>query len=149
MAEQKCTTFFLTKERARLEKRWFILNAKGKNLGRFAAEVAKILRGKHEVVFTPHIDNGGGVIVTNADQIVVTGRKEAQKIYQYYTGHVGGRREIPYRVMKARRPTYILYHAVQGMMPKTKLGRVQLKRLRITTGEKHNLAAQKPLVVDL
>lgn len=149
MATQENKTFFLTKEEARVAQRWVILDAQGKNLGRFSSEIAKILRGKHEVVFTPHVDNGDGVIVINAEKIVVTGGKEAQKIYQYYTGHVGGRREIPYRVMKARKPTYIIYHAVQGMMPKTKLGKAQLKKLRIITGEKHNLAAQKPLVVNI
>lgn len=149
MAHRKNMTFLLTKEEAKAQKGWLILDAKGKNLGRFASEVAKILRGKHKTTFTPHVDSGDGVIVINADQVVVTGGKEAQKIYQYYTGHVGGRREIPYRVMKDRKPTYIVRHAVQGMMPKTKLGKAQLKRLRIVTGDKHDLAAQKPLAVEV
>jgi len=148
MAGQSNKTFFLTKEAAKTKK-WFVFDAKGKNLGRFASEVTKVLRGKHEVVFTPHIDHGSGVIVINADQILVTGEKEAQKIYQYYTGHVGGRREIPYRMMKDRKPAYIIYHAVRGMMPKTKLGRAQLKRLRIFFGEKHSLSAQVPLVANV
>ena len=149
MAKRKNTTFLLTKEEARAEKGWLILDAKGKNLGRFASEIAKILRGKHKVTFTPHVDNGDGVIVVNAEQVVVTGGKEAQKIYQYYTGHMGGRREIPYRVMKDRKPTYIVRHAVQGMMPKTKLGKAQLKRLRIFAVEKHDLAAQTPVAVEV
>ena len=149
MVKRKNTTFLLTKEEAKGEKGWLILDAKGKNLGRFSSEVAKILRGKHKTTFTPHVDSGDGVIVINAEQIVVTGGKEAQKIYQYYTGHVGGRREIPFRVMKDRKPTYIVRHAVQGMMPKTKLGKAQLKRLRIFVGEKHDLEAQKPEAVSV
>ncbi|NGX50565.1 MAG: 50S ribosomal protein L13 [Chlamydiae bacterium] len=149
MAHRKNMTFLLTKEEAKKQMGWLIFDAKGKNLGRFASEIAKILRGKHKVTFTPHVDNGDGVIVINAEQIVVTGGKEAQKIYQYYTGHIGGRREIPYRVMKDRKPTYIVRHAVQGMMPKTKLGKAQLKRLRILAGDKHDFMAQKPVAVDV
>lgn len=149
MAKRKNSTFLLTKEQAKAEKNWIVLDASGKTLGRFASEVAKVLRGKHKVTFTPNMDNGDGVIIVNAHKVVVTGGKEAQKIYQYYTGHVGGRREIPYRVMKDRKPTYILRHAVQGMMPKTKLGKAQLKRLRIFADGAHNLEAQKPIAVDV
>lgn len=149
MAKRKNTTFLLTKEEAKAEKGWIILDAKGKNLGRFASEVAKILRGKHKTTFTPHVDCGDGVVIINAEHVVVTGGKEAQKIYQYYTGHVGGRREIPFRVMKDRKPTYIVRHAVQGMMPKTKLGKAQLKRLRIFAGETHDQAAQQPVAVSV
>ena len=149
MAQRKNSTFLLTKEEAKAEKGWIILDASGKTLGRFASEVAKILRGKHKATFTPHVDNGDGVIIINAGKVVVTGGKEAQKIYQYYTGHVGGRREIPYRVMKDRKPTYIVRHAVQGMMPKTKLGKSQLKRLRIFADAAHDLEAQKPVAVDV
>ena len=149
MAKRKDSTILLTKEEAQASKGWVTLDAKGKTLGRFATEVAKILRGKHKTNFTPHVDSGDGVIVLNADKMVVTGNKEAQKVYRHYTGHIGGLREIPYRVMKERKPTYILQHAVQGMMPKTKLGKAQLKKLRIFAGETHNLAAQKPLSVEV
>lgn len=124
---------------------WFILDASGKTLGRFAAEIAKVLRGKHKPTFTPYADGGDGVIVINADKIVVTGTKEAQKIYRYYTGSMGGMREIPYRIMKARKPEYIIEHAVKCMMPKTRLANAQYKRLRVFAGQEHNMAAQKPI----
>jgi len=149
MTQKNGATFLLTREQAERERGWFLLDAKGKNLGRLASEIAKILRGKHKANFTPHVDSGDGVVVTNGEQVVVTGGKEAQKVYQYYTGHVGGRREIPYRIMRQRRPAYILHHAVRGMMPKTKQGRRQLKRLRITVGESHGFAAQRPLRVEV
>lgn len=128
---------------------WFILDAAGKTLGRFAAEVTKILRGKHKPTFTAHIDGGDGVIIINAEKIRVTGAKEAQKIYRYYTGSIGGMREIPYRTMQARKPEYIIEHAVKGMMPKTRLSNAQLKRLRIFAGPEHNMAAQKPIQANI
>ena len=128
---------------------WFQLDAEGKTLGRFAAEVANILRGKHKPTFTPHVDTGDGVVIVNAEKIAVSGAKEAQKIYRHYTGFIGGLREVPYRVMKERHPTRILERAIKGMMPKTKLGKAQLKKLRIYAGSKHGLDAQKPVTVDI
>lgn len=149
MAQQKNKTIFLTKEEGRAEKGWIILDAEGKTLGRFSSEVAKILRGKHKTTFTPHVDSGDGVVIINSSKIVVTGGKEAKKIYRRYTGHIGGLRETPYRTMKDRKPDYIIRHAVQGMMPKTKLGKAQLKRLRIFAGNKHDQQAQQPLSVEI
>lgn len=149
MARREDNTIFLTREEAQQEKGWITLDAKGKTLGRFASEVAKILRGKHKTTFTPHVDVGDGVIVINADHIVVSGGKEAQKIYRHYTGHIGGLREIPYRTMKERKPTFIIRHAVQGMMPKTKLGKAQLKKLRIFVGSEHQQQAQKPVAIEV
>ena len=128
---------------------WYLLDAKGKTLGRFCAEVAKILRGKHRPDFTPHIDAGDGVIVINADKIVVTGNKEGQKIYRYYTGFMSGLREIAYRVMKQKKPQYIIEHAVKGMMPKSRLGKQQLRKLRVFKGEEHDLQAQNPINVEV
>ena len=124
---------------------WFIFDAAGKTLGRFASEVTKVLRGKHKPTFTPYADGGDGVIIINAGQIAVTGNKEAQKIYRYYTGHMSGLREVPYRTMKARKPEYILERAVQGMMPKTRLAKHQLRRLRVFADANHGMAAQKPI----
>ena len=132
-----------------VRKEWYLLDASGKTLGRFAAEITKVLRGKHKTIFTPHIDAGDGVIVVNAEKIVVSGNKEAQKIYGYYTGHVGGRREIPFRTMKERKPDYIIMRAVQGMMPKTRLGKQQLRKLRIFKGSEHDLTSQKPIAVEV
>ncbi len=127
---------------------WFVLDASGKTLGRFASEITKILRGKHKPTYTPHADTGDGVIILNASKIKVTGAKEAQKMYRHYTGHIGGLREVPYRTMKVKNPNYIIEHAIKGMMPKTKLGRAQLKKLRIFVGEEHSMSAQKPIVTN-
>lgn len=128
---------------------WYILDASGKTLGRFCAEVAKILRGKHKPTFTPNIDTGDGVIVINAEKIQVSGSKAAQKIYRYYTGHIGGLREVPYFSMKERKPTYIIMHAVKGMMSKTRLGKQQLRKLRVYAGNEHPYQAQKPIEVEI
>ena len=137
----------LTKEQAVSQKKWLLFDASGKTLGRFAAEIAKVLRGKHKPSFTPHIDCGDGVIVINAEKIQVTGTKETQKIYNYYTGAVGGLREIPYEVMLQRKPAYIVESAVKGMMPKSRLGKQQLKKLRVFAGSDHDLNAQQPIQV--
>lgn len=128
---------------------WFILDAEGKTLGRFAAEVAKILRGKHKPTFTSYSDAGDGVIVLNAAKIRVTGNKEASKEYISYTGYMGGLRRVPYRVMQARKPEYIIEHAVNGMMPKTRLANAQKKRLRVFAGTEHDQAAQKPIKANI
>jgi len=145
--QPKNKTPMLKKEETK--RSWFILDASGKTLGRFASEVAKILRGKHKPDFTPHMDCGDGVIIIHADKIQVTGAKEAQKIYRYYTGYMSGMREIPYRTMKARNPAYIIEHAIKGMMPKTRLAKAQLKKLRVFKGEYHEMAAQQPISVTI
>lgn len=139
----------LTQEEARSLRQWVLLDATGKTLGRLASEIAKILRGKHKVQVTPHIDCGDGVIVLNAEKIRVSGNKEGQKVYRHYTGFIGGLRETPYRVMKSRKPTAILRIAVEGMLPKTKQGKAQRKRLRIFCGDKHNMEAQTPIVANI
>lgn len=147
MQQQTSKTFLPKKKEEKLN--WLLLDASGKTLGRLSSEVAKILRGKHKPTFTTNMDCGDGVIVINADKIVVTGSKDAQKIYRYYTGHMSGMREIPYRVMKARKPEYIIEHAVKGMMPKSRLARQQIKKLRIYAGQEHDLAAQQPIKVNI
>ena len=129
-------------------KKWFVLDASGKTLGRFAAEVAKILRGKHRPDFTPYCDCGDGVIVINAEKIVVTGPKKVRKTYRYYTGSMGGLREIAYGTMAARHPTFPVEHAVKGMLPKSRLARQQMKRLRVFAGSEHGMAAQQPIIVN-
>ncbi len=147
--KKKNTTILLSKEEAQATKKWFVLDASGKTLGRFATEVAKILRGKHRPNFTSHVDTGDGVIVINASKIKVTGAKEAQKIYRYHTGAMSGMREIPYRVMQARKPDYIIRHAVKGMMPKTRLSEAQMKKLRIYADDQHEMQAQQPIVAQV
>jgi large subunit ribosomal protein L13 len=148
MEKKKNTTIFVTKEEAN-QRKWFILDATGKTLGRFASEVAKILRGKHKTNFTPYVDTGDGVIIINAGKIKVTGAKAAQKLYRYYTGSMSGLREIPYNVMLGRKPDYIIWHAVKGMVPKTRLGEAQMKKLRIFADDKHDLQAQNPTPVNI
>ncbi len=142
-------TSLLTKEESLNKRRWFLLDAEGKTLGRFASEVANILRGKHKVAFTPHQDCGDGVIIINAEKIKVTGAKEAQKIYRYYTGSMSGLREIPYRTMMARNPGFILLRAIKGMLPKTRLAGQQVRKLRIFAGTKHDMEAQQPIALNM
>lgn len=142
---KKKQTKLLTEQEALNDRKWFLLDATGKTLGRFASEIAKILRGKHKVTFTPHMDAGDGVVIINAEKIKVTGAKEAQKIYRYHTGAMSGLREVPYRVMKARKPDYIIRNAVAGMMPQSRLARQQLKKLRIFAGAEHDMQAQNPI----
>lgn len=128
---------------------WLLFDAQGQTLGRLASELAKILRGKHRVDFTPHTDMGDGVVVINAEKVHLTGAKASRKVYRHYTGYLGGLRETSYQTMLARKPTHIIAHAVQGMMPKTRLSRRQLKRLRLFAGKDHDLAAQKPTPVQI
>lgn len=132
-----------------VRRQWLVLDANGKTLGRFCSEVAKILRGKHKPTFTPNVDMGDGVVVINAEKIRVTGAKEAQKIYRYYTGHIGGMREIPFRTLLARRPEHIIMRGVKGMMPKSRLGKQQMRKLRIFKGAEHTLNAQQAVQVHI
>lgn len=145
MAKNNQTT---QKKREEVERQWFVFDATGKTLGRFAAEISKVLRGKHRPDYTPHVDGGDGVIVLNADKIEVTGAKKKQKIYRHYTGYMGGLRETPYETMQARKPGFIIEHAVKGMLPKNRLQKLQMKRLRIFAGSEHDMQAQKPIVVN-
>lgn len=142
-------THFVTKQAALQSRRWYVFDATGRTLGRFASEVAKILRGKHRPDFTPYVDCGDGVVIINAEKIQVTGMKHARKIYREYSGHVGGMRETPYETMIARRPTYVLERAIKGMMPKSRLGGQQVKKLRIYAGPEHRMTAQNPIPVNL
>jgi large subunit ribosomal protein L13 len=148
MLKQNSTTF-INKQEAEKNRSWFLFDAKGKTLGRFASEIAKIIMGKHRVDYTPNSDTGDGVVIINADQVVLTGEKEAQKFYRYYTGHIGGQRDVPYRAMKQKNPTFILRHAIMGMLPANKRTDAQLKRLRIFVGEQHDMQAQKPQAITL
>lgn len=132
-----------------IDLKWLVLDATGKTLGRFASEVAKILRGKHKPTYTPHMCCGDGVIIINAEKIEVSGHKEAQKEYYDYSGYPSGGKLIPYRRMKERHPDRILERAVRGMIPRNRLGRAIMKRLRIFKGAEHDMQAQKPTVVTM
>ena len=127
-----------------VERKWFVVDAEGKHLGRLAAEIAKILRGKNKVQYTPHVDVGDFVIVVNAERVVVTGKKAEQRVYRRHSGYPGGMKETSYEQMLARKPTEILRKAIYGMMPKTRLARQQFRKLKIYAGPEHPHAAQDP-----
>jgi len=129
-----------------VEKKWYILDAKGKPLGRLASEAASILRGKRKPIYTPHVDTGDYVIIINAEQVEVTGNKRKEKIYKRHTGYPGGLRTITFEKLQAKKPEEIIRHAVKGMMPKGKLGRKMYKKLKVYAGPEHRHAAQKPEV---
>ena len=130
-----------------VEKKWFVVDAAGKPLGRVASQVATILRGKHKPTFTPHVDGGDFVVVVNASKVVLTGKKLDQKYYRYHTGYVGGLKEISYREMMEKKPEEVVAHAVSGMLPKNKLRARMMTRLRVFAGAEHTHAAQKPEVI--
>ena len=133
-----------------IEQRWFIVDADGMVLGRLAAEIAKIIRGKHKPIFTPHMDTGDNVIVINASKVKVTGRKAEQKEYFHHTGYMGHERFTPFEMMLAKHPERVIEKAVYGMLPKTALGRGKLRnKLRVFADAKHTHAAQQPKVLDL
>ena len=125
-------------------RKWYILDAAGKPLGRTAAAAAALLRGKHKTTFTPHVDCGDHVIIINAAQAVLTGRKLEQKYYRHHTGWVGGLKEVQYKTLMAQSPEKAMMLAVKGMLPDTTIGRKALTRCRVFAGAEHTHAAQKP-----
>ena len=127
-----------------IEKKWYVVDATGYTLGRLAAEVAKVLRGKNKPTYTPSIDTGDYVIVTNAANIKVTGKKLDQKMYYKHSGYIGGLTETTLREMLATKPEEVLEHAVRGMLPKGPLGREMFTKLHVYAGAEHAHAAQKP-----
>ncbi|HEX8725323.1 MAG TPA: 50S ribosomal protein L13 [Gemmatimonadaceae bacterium] len=128
-----------------IEQRWFIVDAEGMVLGRLASEVAKVIRGKHKPIYTPHMDTGDNVIVINAAKVKVTGRKAEQKRYFTHTGYMGHERHTPFATMLAKHPERVIEKAVHGMLPKTALGRQVLRgKLRVYAGPEHPHAAQQP-----
>ncbi len=140
-------TFSMRKED--VTRKWYVVDAENKVLGRLASEVAKILRGKHKPVYTPHVDSGDFVIIVNADKVVLTGNKWEQKLYRWHTGYPGGLREVPAEKMVQRRPERLLELAIRGMLPKTKLGRAMYRKLKVYAAGTHPHAAQKPEPLDV
>lgn len=132
-----------------VERQWYVIDAEGMVLGRLASQIALILRGKHKATYTPHVDTGDYVIVINADKMVLTGKKLDQKTYLYYTGYVGGQKEISYRVMMDKKADFVLKEAVRGMLPKGPLGYAMLKKLHVYAGPNHEHQAQKPVVFEV
>ncbi|HPY63185.1 MAG TPA: 50S ribosomal protein L13 [Bacillota bacterium] len=129
--------------------RWYLVDAEGKVLGRLATEIATILRGKNKPEYTPHMDMGDFVVVVNADKVVLTGRKEQQKLYRRHTGYPSGLREVPYERMMAKHPERVLEKAVRGMLPKNSLGRAMFRKLKVYAGPNHKHEAQKPEKIEL
>jgi len=127
-----------------IERKWYVVDAKNQILGRLASHVARILRGKHKPIFAPHADVGDHVVIINAEKIRVTGRKAQQKRYKSYSGYPGGLKETVYEDMLSKHPERILEHAIRGMLPKNRLGRQIIKKLKIYSGEEHPHDAQKP-----
>jgi large subunit ribosomal protein L13 len=132
-----------------VERNWFVVDASGKVLGRLASEIAKVLRGKNKPVFSPHVDAGDFVVVVNADKVVLTGSKMDKKMYHRHSNHIGGIKSFKAKDMLARTPEYLVMTAVQGMLPKTSLGRKQLTKLKVFAGVKHDHEAQKPQTLEI
>lgn len=135
-------TFVTKKEN--VEREWFVVDASGQTLGRLAAQVARVLRGKHKPIYAPATDTGDYVIVVNAEKIHVTGRKLDQKMYYRHSGYPGGLREITLRNLLQKHPTRVVEYAVQGMLPKNRLGRKMFKKLKVYAGPEHPHKAQQP-----
>lgn len=131
-----------------IERKWYIVDAAGKPLGRVATVVADLLRGKNEPIFTPHVDCGNHVIVINAENVVLTGKKLEQKYYRHHTGYIGGLKEVQYKTLMANRPEQAMELAVKGMVPDNTIGRKALTRLRVYKGADHKHEAQKPQVYE-
>ncbi len=141
------TTYFPGK--GDIQKRWFLIDAEDKTLGRLSSEVAKLLRGKHKVTYTPHTDTGDFVIVINAEKIRVTGNKLRDKFYYRHTNYPGGLKSISLMKLLDEKPEELIRHAVRGMLPKTPLGRRMLKKLKVYRGEEHRHRAQKPVLLNI
>jgi large subunit ribosomal protein L13 len=127
-----------------IERRWYVVDAKGKTLGRLAVQVARILRGKHNPAFSPHLDTGDHVIIVNAEKLHVTGRKRSTKMYYRYSGYLGGMKSVVLSEQLEQHPERVVIQAVRGMLPKNRLGRAMLKKLKVYAGPEHPHAAQRP-----
>lgn len=127
---------------------WYVIDAKGKTLGRLASEVARRLRGKHKPIYTPHVDTGDYIIVVNADKVHVTGRKFTDKMYHHHTGYIGNLKSASFAKMQERAPGRVIEIAVKGMLPKNPLGRAMYRKLKIYSGPEHKHAAQQPKPLD-
>ena len=130
-----------------IDQKWLLIDADGQVLGRLAVRIANLIRGREKPIYTPHIDTGDFVIVINADKVKLTGDKENKKIYQRYTGYMGGLKERTANEVRARHPTQLIGDAVKGMMPRNRLARQQLTKLKIYAGDQHPHQAQKPEII--
>jgi len=132
-----------------IQRKWLIVDAQDKTLGRIATEIARVLRGKHKAQYTPHMDTGDFVVVVNAAKVRVTGRKEADKIYYRHTGYPGGIRSANFKTMIEKHPERVIEQAVKGMLPKNSLGRTIYKKLKVYAGAEHPHEAQQPQAMSI
>ena len=132
-----------------VERKWYVVDATGVAMGRLASKVAAVLRGKNKPTFTPKVDTGDFVIIINTDKVVLTGKKLEKKLYRYHTGHIGGLKEIQYKTLMATKSDLAVYEAVKGMLPKNRLGRKMLTKLRVYKDANHKHSAQMPEVLDV
>jgi large subunit ribosomal protein L13 len=138
-----------TAKTAEIEREWYVVDAEGQTLGRLASRIAPIIKGKHKPIYTPHLDCGDYVIVINADKVRVTGQKMEQKFYYRHSGYPGGIKSISLRDQLATYPERVLQSAVKGMLPKNKLGRRMIKKLKVYAGDAHPHEAQQPKPLEL
>lgn len=134
---------------AEVRREWYLVNAQGKTLGRLASELARRLRGKHKVQYTPHVDTGDYIVVINAEKVRVTGNKRQNKMYHHHTGYIGSLKSISLEKLLAKAPERVITHAVKGMLPRNPLGRAMLKKLRVYAGPEHRHQAQQPQLLDI
>lgn len=132
-----------------IEKEWFLVNAENKILGRLASRVASVLRGKNKPIFTPHVDTGDFVVIINAQKVKLTGRKVKDKIYYHHTGYPGGLKSVTAKDLIQNKPEKLIFKAVKGMLPKNKLGRQMLKKLKVYSGKEHPHQAQQPKEIEI
>ena len=132
-----------------IERKWYVIDAAGKPLGKTAVAAATILRGKHRPEFTPHVDCGEFVIIINAAKAVLTGKKLEDKYYRHHSGYIGGLKEVQYKTLMEKKPEMAMELAVKGMLPKNSIGAKSLTRLKVYAGETHNQEAQKPVAVEV
>ena len=134
---------------AEVRRDWYLVDAKGKTLGRLATEIARRLRGKHKPEYTPHVDTGDYIVVVNANQLRVTGAKASDKMYYHHTGYIGNMKSANFEKMMQKDPTKVLELAVKGMLPKNPLGRAMQKKLKVYAGAEHRHTAQQPTPLEL
>jgi large subunit ribosomal protein L13 len=146
LKQEKMTRFIPT---ADADRKWYVVDAKDQVLGRLATQVARIIRGKNKAIFTPNADTGDFVVIINAEQVKMTGKREELKNYYHHSGYPGGLKTRSFSEVRAKKPEFIIEAAVQGMLPKTRLGKKLIKKLKVYTGENHPHQAQKPELISI
>lgn len=146
MKQERITKFIKTED---ANRKWYLIDAKDQILGRLAAKIAKVIRGKNKAIFTPNTDTGDFVVVINADKVKMTGKRESQKTYFSHSGYPGGVRVRSYSELMKKKPEFIIQNAVRGMLPKNKLGNKLIKKLKVYAGEEHPHVAQQPEILSL